>query len=172
MAYLGDIQQSGTPQTIPQVMDYIHQLEDKLRYVLQNISNENIQNGSIAEKKLEEPLVRGLKKTEDTTAGLDKDVKRLTDAIKNDRAKMAAAGLGASGIDLDAATAETPIFSDKAALDKDGLTIKDGGQLNVYDATRQEYVDVAEGWVQKAEIVAGALKLTMSNGTVITYGGT
>ena len=172
MAYLGDIQTAGTPQTIQQVMEYIHMLEERLRFVLGNISNENIQNGSIAEKKLEEPLVRGLKKTEDTAEGLAKLERRLTEAIKADREKMAAAGMGTEGIDLDAATAETPIYSDKATLDKNGLTIKAGGALKVYDASSQQLVDVADGWVKNAEIVEGALVLTLSNGDTVTYGGT
>ena len=180
MAYLGDIQMAGTPQTIQQVMEYVHQLEQNLRHVLENIGNENIQNGSIAEKKLEEPLIRGLKKTADTAEGLEKLEKRLTDAIKNDRAKLAAAGIGASGINLDAATADPPIYSAKAALDKNGLTVKSGGFLKVYDATGQQLVDVAAdaaqlhraGWVQSAAIVDGALVLTLSNGDTVTYGGT
>lgn len=198
MAYLGDIQTAGTPQTIPQVMDYVRRLEEQIRYVLENIGNENIQDGAIGEKKLAQPLIRGIRKTaDDTRTDLEKTEKRLTDAIKKDRQRMAeiderltgaiaadreamaAAGMGASGIDLDAATENPPIYSTKTALDKNGLTVKSGGTLKVYDATAQQLVDVAadaaqqhrNGWVQSAAIVSGALVLTMSDGSQITYGG-
>ncbi|MBR3105874.1 MAG: hypothetical protein IKH30_01670 [Clostridia bacterium] len=179
MAYLGDIQMAGTPQTVAQLWEYVRALEREIRRVTEDLGNENIRDGAIAQKKLEEPLVRGMKKAEDTTEGLAKLEKRLTDAIKRDREKMDAAGMGTNGMNLDAATANPPIFSGKISIDKDGVSVKQGGALNVFDPNAEQMVNFAPdaaklhrgGWVEKAQIVSGALVLTLSDGTEITYGG-
>ena len=52
MAYLADIQSPGNVKDVRQVMDYLRQLEDQLRYVIQHIGAENIQPNAIGEEQL------------------------------------------------------------------------------------------------------------------------
>lgn len=48
----GDIATRGTPTDIRQVMNYIYQLEDQLRYALSHIDGENISAGSIGKTQI------------------------------------------------------------------------------------------------------------------------
>ena len=57
MAYLSDIQFPGSVKDARQVMDYLRQLEDQLRYVIAHIGPENIQPSAIGEEQLS-PAVR------------------------------------------------------------------------------------------------------------------
>ena len=52
MAYLNEIQIRGEIKDARQVMEYLYQLEDQIRYALQNLDGENIQAGAIGEKLL------------------------------------------------------------------------------------------------------------------------
>ena len=52
VAYLADIQSPGNVKHVRQVMDYLRQLEDQLRYVIQHIGAENIQPNAIGEEQL------------------------------------------------------------------------------------------------------------------------
>ncbi|MBR3106102.1 MAG: hypothetical protein IKH30_02825 [Clostridia bacterium] len=52
MAYLTDIPFTGSLKDIRQVTDYLRQLEDQLRYVIQHIGAENIQPNAVGEEQL------------------------------------------------------------------------------------------------------------------------
>ena len=52
MAYLNEIQLRGEIKDARQVMEYLYQLEDQIRYALQNLDGENIQAGAIGENLL------------------------------------------------------------------------------------------------------------------------
>ena len=52
MAYLNEIQIRGEIKDVRQVMEYLYQLEDQIRYALQNLDGENIQAGAIGENLL------------------------------------------------------------------------------------------------------------------------
>lgn len=52
MAYMGDIQIRRGEGDSRQIMNYLTQLEEQVRYALQNIDGENIQAGAISEKQL------------------------------------------------------------------------------------------------------------------------
>ncbi|MBR3019791.1 MAG: hypothetical protein IKH57_22395 [Clostridia bacterium] len=66
MAYLADIPSPGNVKDVRQVMDYLRQLEDQLRYVIQHIGAENIQQGAIGEEQLSHKVnedMRAVRKT-------------------------------------------------------------------------------------------------------------
>ncbi len=52
MAYLNEIQVRGEIKNTRQIMEYLFQLEDQIRYALQNLDGENIQAGAIGENLL------------------------------------------------------------------------------------------------------------------------
>ncbi|MBR5110210.1 MAG: hypothetical protein IK099_08440 [Clostridia bacterium] len=52
MAYLADIPFPGNVKDVRQVMDYLRQLEEQLRYVIQHLGAENIQPNAIGEAQL------------------------------------------------------------------------------------------------------------------------
>ena len=57
MAYLADIQYPAQVKDVKQVMDYLRQMEDQLRYVIAHIGPENIQPSAVGEEQLS-PAVR------------------------------------------------------------------------------------------------------------------
>ena len=48
MARLGEIQLKSGIKDIDQVMNYLYQLEEQLRYALNNLDSENIRDGAIS----------------------------------------------------------------------------------------------------------------------------
>ena len=52
MAQLGEIQMKSGTKDIDQVMNYLYQLEEQLRYALNNLDSENIRDGSISAEQL------------------------------------------------------------------------------------------------------------------------
>ena len=47
MAQMGEIQHRGDPQDVKGVMNYVYQLEEQIRYVLQNLGSDNLTPGSV-----------------------------------------------------------------------------------------------------------------------------
>ena len=52
MAQLGEIQMKNGAKNIDQVMNYLYQLEEQLRYALNNLDSDNIRDGSINAEQL------------------------------------------------------------------------------------------------------------------------
>ena len=52
MARLGEIQLKSGIKDIDQVMNYLYQLEEQLRYALNNLDSENIRDGAISAEQL------------------------------------------------------------------------------------------------------------------------
>ena len=76
MAYLGDIQTRGQIRDINQVMDYLRQLEDQIRYALFNLDGENIQNGAIGAEQLSQGVNGEIKDAKSTAENSKKAAKR------------------------------------------------------------------------------------------------
>ena len=75
MAYLNEIQIRGEIRDARQVMEYLYQLEDQIRYVLQNLDGENIQAGAIGEKSLSGDIksqIKAAQRTADSAATANK----------------------------------------------------------------------------------------------------
>ncbi len=64
MAYLNEIQIHSKVTDIRQVMEYLRQLEDQVRYALQNLDGENIQAGAIGEEQLSGGVQKRIKTVE------------------------------------------------------------------------------------------------------------
>ena len=66
MAYLGEIQTRGEIRDAKQVMEYLRQLEEQIRYALQNLDSENIQDGSIGTEQLSGGVKTTIRKAQNT----------------------------------------------------------------------------------------------------------
>ncbi len=61
MATLGDIQVRGQVTDIRQVMNYVYQLEEQMRYALKHLDSGNIENGSIGAEQLSSAVLEKMK---------------------------------------------------------------------------------------------------------------
>lgn len=77
MAYLNEIQIHSKVTDVRQVMEYLRQLEDQVRYALQNLDGDNIQAGAIGEEQL--------------SGGVQKRIKTAENAAEKSLADAAAA---------------------------------------------------------------------------------
>ena len=71
MAYLGDIQIRGDMTDIKQLVNYMYQLEEQVRYALNNLDGENIQAGAINAEQLSGTLNARLRSVEKTAEKFD-----------------------------------------------------------------------------------------------------
>ena len=74
MAYLADIQSPGNVKDIRQVMDYLRQLEDQLRYVIQHIGAENIQPNAVGEEQLSPKVKEDIKTVQRTVKDIGRSL--------------------------------------------------------------------------------------------------
>ena len=66
MSFLKEIQTRGEVKDARQVMEYLRQLEEQIRYALQNLDSENIQDGSIGAEQLSGGVKTTIKKAQST----------------------------------------------------------------------------------------------------------
>ena len=66
MSFLKEIQTRGEIKDARQVMEYLRQLEEQVRYALQNLDSENIQDGSIGAEQLSGGVKGTIKKAQST----------------------------------------------------------------------------------------------------------
>lgn len=64
MARLGDIQIRGDGSDPKQIMNYLYQLEEQIRYALQNLDGDNIQEEAIGEAQLSQGVQGRLQSVE------------------------------------------------------------------------------------------------------------
>ncbi len=91
MAYLNEIQIHSKVTDIRQVMEYLRQLEDQVRYALQNLDGENIQAGAIGEEQLSGGVQKRIKTAESAAEKSSVDAaatKRTVDAASAALADM------------------------------------------------------------------------------------
>lgn len=91
MAYLNEIQIHSKVTDVRQVMEYLRQLEDQVRYALQNLDGENIQAGAIGEEQLSGGVRKRIKTAENTAEKSSVDTaatRRTVDAASATLADM------------------------------------------------------------------------------------
>ena len=145
MAYLADIPSPGNVKDVRQVMDYLRQLEDQLRYVIQHIGAENIQQGAIGEQQLSAKVnedMRGVRKTvrdmgrnlssyRQTAEEIALEVRRMAeDGVQ--RVSNSALTISADGIDMSGG--EINIRAGSA------FRAKSGGVFEVFAADGNSYL--------------------------------
>ena len=90
MAYLGEIQTRGEITDVKQLVNYMYQLEEQVRYALNNLDGENIQAGAINAEQLSGALNARLKSVERTAERLDE---RGADRLTNRALRLDGEGL-------------------------------------------------------------------------------
>lgn len=145
MAYLAEIQSSGQVKDYRQVMDYLRQLEDQLRYVIQHIGAENIQPNAIGEEQLSPKVKEDMRTVRKTVKNLNRsvsayrqtaeeialEVRRITeDGV--DKVNNSALTINANGIDM--SSGEINIRAGSA------FRAKSGGVFEVFAADENSYL--------------------------------
>jgi hypothetical protein len=74
MATMGDIQVRGQVTDIRQVMNYVYQLEEQMRYALKHLDSGNIENGSIGAEQLSSAVLEKMKQEAQAAGGVVEDV--------------------------------------------------------------------------------------------------
>lgn len=82
MARLGEIQTRSGDTEMKQVMQYVQQLEEQVRYALQNLDGENLISGAVGEKQLS-GTVQGSIQAANEAAQEAKEAARRTGAAVN-----------------------------------------------------------------------------------------
>ena len=113
MAYLSDIQSPGSAKDSRQVMEYLRQLEEQLRYVLQHIGAENIQQGAIGEAQLSPKVKEDMRAVRKTMKDMGRNISSYRQTAEEialevrrmaengvDKVNNAALTINADGIDL------------------------------------------------------------------------
>lgn len=95
MARLGEIQTRSGDTEMKQVMQYVQQLEEQLRYALQNLDGENLISGAVGEKQLS-GTVQGSIQAANEAAQEAKEAARRTGAAVNRIAAEAATKMDGS----------------------------------------------------------------------------
>lgn len=78
MAYLNEIQFPREVKDARQVMDCLRQMDDQVRYTLQNLDGNNIRAGAIGESHLSGSLQRQIR----TAEGIGEDVSALRQSLE------------------------------------------------------------------------------------------
>lgn len=73
MARLGEIQLRGSVRDIDQVMNYLYQLEEQIRYALNNLDGDNIRDGAISAEQLSGTVNARLSTLERAVERMEKD---------------------------------------------------------------------------------------------------
>lgn len=145
MAYLADIQSPGNVKDVRQVMDYLRQLEDQLRYVIQHIGAENIQPKSIGEEQLSPKVTGDMKAVRRTVKDMGRSLSsyhQTAEEIALEVRRMAQDGvekvsnsamtINANGIDMSGG--EINIRAGSA------FRAKSGGVFEVFAADENSYL--------------------------------
>ena len=145
MAYLTDIPSSGNLKDIRQVMDYLRQLEDQLRYVIQHIGAENIQPNAIGEEQLSPNVKENIKTVQKTVKDMGRSLssyRQTAEEIALEVRRMAADGvekvnnsaltINANGIDMSGG--EINIRAGSA------FRARSGGVFEVFAADGNSYI--------------------------------
>ena len=74
MAYLADIQYPAQVKDVKQVMDYLRQMEDQLRYVIAHIGPENIQPSAVGEEQLSPAVKEDMRSVRKSVKDLRRNV--------------------------------------------------------------------------------------------------
>ena len=145
MAVFGDIQAPQNPQEIRQVMDYLRQLEDQLRYILHHIGAENLQPGAVGENQLSPQVKENIQTVQKTVKDMRRsvstyrqsaeeiglEVRRMnTDGVE--KVKNAALTINADGIDM--SSGEINIRAGSA------FRAKSGGVFEVFAADENSFL--------------------------------
>lgn len=85
MANMGPIQTRGQITDVKQVMNYVYQLEEQIRYALKHLDSGNIQTGSIGAEQLSSAV---LEKVNNTERARQADNARSASRTKNDAAQL------------------------------------------------------------------------------------
>jgi len=120
MAYLADIHSPGSVKDIRQVMDYIHQLEDQLRYVIQHIGAENIQPDAINEEQLSPKVKQDMRSVRKTVNDLSRHVSSYRQTAAETARKVRQ--MEEEGVEK--------VHNEALTIDSSGIDIT-GGELNV-----------------------------------------
>lgn len=83
IAYLNEIQLRGEIKDARQVMEYLYQLEDQIRYALQNLDGENIQAGAIGENLLSGDIKNQIKAAKQTADSATSANKSMAEQVTN-----------------------------------------------------------------------------------------
>ena len=115
MAVWGEIQHKGDITDIKQVMNYVYQLEEQIRYALMHLGDENITPGSIGVEQLEPGFTQNINQIEINVEAAQNRI-RETGSILNNRLTDAEGNISsltqtASGLSTRVSTAEGNISS-------------------------------------------------------------
>ena len=94
MATLGDIQVRGQVTDIRQVMNYVYQLEEQMRYALKHLDSGNIENGSIGAEQLSSAVLEKMKQEARQQEGA---AYRSVARVKNDTNQVDSEGMKQTG---------------------------------------------------------------------------
>ena len=120
MAYLADIQSPGNVKGVKQVMDYLRQLEDQLRYVIAHIGPENIQPSAIGEEQLSPAVKDDMRTVRKTVRDLGRSVssyKQTADKIALEVRRIAEDGV-------------EKVNNSALTINADGIDMT-GGEINI-----------------------------------------
>ena len=90
MARLGEIQLRSGEKNLDQVMNYLYQLEEQIRYALNNLDGDNIQAGAISTDQLSEGVNGRLTTLEQTAERMSE---KGTDRLTNETMKIDSSGI-------------------------------------------------------------------------------
>ena len=118
MAMLGDIQTRGQITDVKQVMNYVYQLEEQMRYTLKHLDSGNIEDGAIGAAQLSSAVKAQMTGGGQTKASAGKTAARLktdnlridNDGIRQDDGTFQVTGDEESYLHL-GGTEETPALS-------------------------------------------------------------
>lgn len=120
MAYLADIQSPSNAKDIRQVMDYLRQLEDQLRYVIQHIGAENIQPNAVGEEQLSPKVKEDMKTVRKTVKSMGRSLssyRQTAEEIALEVRRMAEDGV-------------EKVNNSALTINADGIDMS-GGEINI-----------------------------------------
>ena len=120
MAYLADIQYPAQVKDVKQVMDYLRQMEDQLRYVIAHIGPENIQPSAIGEEQLSPAVREDMRSVQKTV----KDLRRNVSSYRQTAEEIAleVRRMAEDGVDK--------VNNSALTINADGIDMS-GGEINI-----------------------------------------
>ncbi len=98
MSFLKQIQTRGEITTPGQVMEYLRQLEDQVRYALANLDGENIQVGAIGDDQLNAQVKGTIRTAQSTADKSGKDAEKARKAAEKNAARIGALNSGLNAL--------------------------------------------------------------------------
>ena len=145
MAYLQEIQTPGGVRDVKQVMDYLRQLEEQLRYVIRHIGPENIQAGAVGESQLSPQIKQEMQAVQRTVRDVNRNMSTYRQTAEEiamevrrmaengvEKVKNAALTINADGIDM--ASGEINIRAGSA------FRARSGGVFEVFAADENSFL--------------------------------